>query len=246
MQWVIDIIYGRVLDFFKYFADLHDYKPAAGEMIIGDGDVWTHQPWIDWRDTAENLSTTGHGHFKQGIDVDNNIDLDGNNLLNVNDASIVELTLHAGLGNSYIFGSRGGNKTVINDDDGQNNIFEYYTSKGDGTQTCNTIWHLRGLPDPHTNLETFRVNARPAAFNQFYLFSHATGTGVVRPVSLGAGTFKEHLKCQADDDTEMNEGPMDHRWAMANSTKDPTTDAPADWIEVKINGTVRYLPAYAA
>lgn len=33
---------------------------------------------------------------------------------------------------------------------------------------------------------------------------------------------------------------------MANSTKDPTTDAPDDWVEVKIAGTTYYLPAYLA
>lgn len=41
-------------------------------------------------------------------------------------------------------------------------------------------------------------------------------------------------------------GVMDYRWAMGDSTKDPTTDAPDDWVEVKIAGVVRYLPAYAA
>lgn len=39
---------------------------------------------------------------------------------------------------------------------------------------------------------------------------------------------------------------LDFRMTMANSTKDPTTDAPDDWVEVKISGTTRYLPAYAA
>lgn len=33
---------------------------------------------------------------------------------------------------------------------------------------------------------------------------------------------------------------------MGNSTKDPTTDAPADWVQVEIGGTAYYLPAYAA
>ena len=33
---------------------------------------------------------------------------------------------------------------------------------------------------------------------------------------------------------------------MGNSTKDPTADAPADWVEVEIGGTTYYLPAYAA
>jgi len=41
-------------------------------------------------------------------------------------------------------------------------------------------------------------------------------------------------------------GVIDFRWGMGNSSKDPTTDAPVDWVEVKIGGTVRYLPAYAA
>jgi len=33
---------------------------------------------------------------------------------------------------------------------------------------------------------------------------------------------------------------------MGNSSKNPTTDAPADWVEVQIGGVTRYLPAYAA
>lgn len=33
---------------------------------------------------------------------------------------------------------------------------------------------------------------------------------------------------------------------MGNSTKDPTTDAPVDWVEVQIGGVTHYLPAYAA
>lgn len=33
---------------------------------------------------------------------------------------------------------------------------------------------------------------------------------------------------------------------MGNSSKNPTTDAPADWVEIKIGATTLYLPAYAA
>ena len=33
---------------------------------------------------------------------------------------------------------------------------------------------------------------------------------------------------------------------MGNSTLDPTTDAPADWVEIEIGGTTYYVPAYAA
>lgn len=39
---------------------------------------------------------------------------------------------------------------------------------------------------------------------------------------------------------------VDFNVAMGNSAKDPTTDAPADWVECKIQGTTYYLPAYAA
>ena len=41
-------------------------------------------------------------------------------------------------------------------------------------------------------------------------------------------------------------GELDFRWGMGDSTKDPTADAPADWVQVKIGGTSYYLPAYAA
>ena len=34
--------------------------------------------------------------------------------------------------------------------------------------------------------------------------------------------------------------------AMGNSTKNPTSDAPADWIQCKIGATTYYIPVYAA
>lgn len=42
------------------------------------------------------------------------------------------------------------------------------------------------------------------------------------------------------------EGIADYRGTMGNSSLDPTTDAPADWVEIAIGGTTYYLPAYAA
>ena len=41
-------------------------------------------------------------------------------------------------------------------------------------------------------------------------------------------------------------GILNFTGTMENSSLDPTVDNPADWIEVKINGVTRYLPAYAA
>ncbi len=41
-------------------------------------------------------------------------------------------------------------------------------------------------------------------------------------------------------------GIVDFKGSFGTSTKDPTSDAPADWVEIKIGGTTRFLPAYAA
>lgn len=43
-----------------------------------------------------------------------------------------------------------------------------------------------------------------------------------------------------------NNSITDHIGTMGNSTKSPTTDAPDDWVEVKIGGTAYYIPAYLA
>lgn len=43
-----------------------------------------------------------------------------------------------------------------------------------------------------------------------------------------------------------NAGILDFQATMGDSALDPATDAPSDWVEVKIGGTTRYIPAYAA
>ena len=45
--------------------------------------------------------------------------------------------------------------------------------------------------------------------------------------------------------TVGNEGIVNYNGTMGNSSKDPTTDAPADWVQVEIGGTAYYIPAYA-
>lgn len=42
------------------------------------------------------------------------------------------------------------------------------------------------------------------------------------------------------------QGVTDYTATMGNSTKDPTADAPSDWVEIKIGGSSFYLPAYTA
>lgn len=41
-----------------------------------------------------------------------------------------------------------------------------------------------------------------------------------------------------------SEGILDYTGTMGDGTDDPTTTAPTDWVEVKIGGATRYLPAY--
>ncbi|KKL61592.1 hypothetical protein LCGC14_2193750, partial [marine sediment metagenome] len=43
---------------------------------------------------------------------------------------------------------------------------------------------------------------------------------------------------------DIDTGIINYKGTMGNGTDDPTTDAPTDWVEVEINGTTRYLPAY--
>ena len=40
------------------------------------------------------------------------------------------------------------------------------------------------------------------------------------------------------------EGIINYAGSMGDSSKDPRTDAPDDWVEIKINGTTYYIPAY--
>ena len=76
----------------------------------------------------------------------------------------------------------------------------------------------------------------------------AAAVGVV--IKAAAAQTANLTNWEASDGTALLEveagGVMDYRWAMGNSALDPTTDAPADWVQVKIGGTSYYLPAYAA
>ena len=53
---------------------------------------------------------------------------------------------------------------------------------------------------------------------------------------------------RSDEETMVidDEGIIDYKGTMANSALDPTSDAPADWLEIKIGGTAYFIPVYAA
>lgn len=49
----------------------------------------------------------------------------------------------------------------------------------------------------------------------------------------------------SDDQINLNVV-ENYQWGMGDSTKDPTTDAPDDWIQIEIAGVVKYIPVYGA
>lgn len=80
---------------------------------------------------------------------------------------------------------------------------------------------------------------------------HKAGAATVIPLVIeGDASQSANLQDWRKGATVLMEvessGVIDFRWSMGNSTKDPATQAPADWIEVKIAGTTRYIPVYAA
>ena len=57
-------------------------------------------------------------------------------------------------------------------------------------------------------------------------------------------TSRSTIMTVLGDGVEINTGIIDYKGTMGDGSDDPTTDAPTDWVEVEINGTTRYLPAY--
>lgn len=70
----------------------------------------------------------------------------------------------------------------------------------------------------------------------------ATGNLELDPNESGAGALK--LGNLADGDTIEINGITDYKVTMGDGTANPATDAPVDWIQVKIAGTTRYIPVY--
>ena len=76
----------------------------------------------------------------------------------------------------------------------------------------------------------------------------STSGPVIQAICTSTGAGFSLLESPSYSET-MNinsQGLIDYKGTMGNSTKDPTIDAPVDWIECKIGGTARYIPVYAA
>lgn len=84
-------------------------------------------------------------------------------------------------------------------------------------------------------------------------FTNGTVTGTAQASALPGfivGTTSNHVMYFYTNNTaQLNldtSGILDFTATMANSALDPTTDAPIDWVQIKIDGTAGYIPVYAA
>ena len=87
---------------------------------------------------------------------------------------------------------------------------------------------------------TFSLSGADGIWNT----SHAAGGAfnLTRPTTVAISSATTALTV-----TQSGAGGwIDFVGSMDNSSKDPTSDAPADWVEVQIAGSTYFLPAYAA
>ena len=78
--------------------------------------------------------------------------------------------------------------------------------------------------------------------------NEATNTGSILYIAGNvAGGLHQFYTANAVECLRIrNDGLLDFRATMGNSTKTVGTDAPIDWLQVHIAGTVGYVPVYAA
>lgn len=70
---------------------------------------------------------------------------------------------------------------------------------------------------------------------------------VIGLTTSGSITFvSEDIILDPSSNIIVADGVINYTGSMGNSTKDPTTDAPTDWLQIKISGTDYYVPAYTA
>jgi len=67
------------------------------------------------------------------------------------------------------------------------------------------------------------------------IVGNSTQTSNMMTVHNSGGTLKYSM---------TQEGVINYAGTMGNGTQNPATDAPTDWVEIKIAGTTYYLPAY--
>lgn len=101
-----------------------------------------------------------------------------------------------------------------------------YNGGGSGSLTASTY---------STFIGTYAKPSANNSTNEIVIGYNAVGAGDNTVVLGNTSITLTHLQ-----------GIVDFRGTMNNSALDPTSDAPSDWVEIKIGGTTYYLPAYAA
>lgn len=179
-------------------------------------------------------SSRGRAQLFSGSNVGAHI---GFNLLNTTDGKI-------------LFQSGSTNKLTF---EAAQNIFEYYAtttweaSTSDGSDNLSLVLAAGGAVD----------KSRGAYMQLFGNENATTGRVIVSSGDVAGGHINidvpnssASLFFQTNGVTKLSlvgsERILNFAGTMGNSTKDPTTDAPADWVEIKIAGVAKYIPVYDA
>lgn len=158
--------------------------------------------------------------------------------------------LNMGGGNSY-FQMQGGN-FGIGASSPASKLDVAGTARIQNAMTVNPSGSGLGIDIGSTTNTSHYIGFRPGT-GHFYGYNE-TGTLIQAGVSkhiqfkTGSATWDagtEAMRIWDGGNIELKLIP-DFTATMGDSTKSPTTDAPADWVQIEIAGTTYYLPAYAA
>jgi hypothetical protein len=219
MQWLIEIIAEKVMLELDNLVSLNEIDPDESMFVHGVGGSWAGVTGSAARD-AIGLGSADSAIFG-------------------------ELELTFGTGQAYKTVHRGPyDMGIQSQTSAQPFILELWTKDGDGTDDVQIWLWSKGLPGSYLPGEVALILNKAGIGLQ--IFTLGLGGGTTYPIDLFCGYLFGQLKLQPDGDVELGRGPLDFLFTMGDSTKNPATDPPDDWVEIKIGGTTRYIPAYAA
>lgn len=217
MQWLIDIVTQAVLAQLSNLVSLNAIDPAESVFAHGAGAGWQGVTGPAARDALD-----------LGV---------------LDDPTFRTLELNLPGTQNYLFTGRPlASLAVQSQDPLANSMLELYTKKGDGSKYAYLRIFVDGIPTDITNIEDVALQVLPNFAVE--LRTYGRGTGVTLPLSLYAYPHAHQLVCRPDGHLEVGVGPIDFTLDMGDSTKDPTTAPPDDWIETEIAGVTGYVPWY--
>lgn len=219
MQWLIDIVFEMVMNEIPNLVSINEIDPDECMFIHGIGGAWDGVTGSAARD-AIGLGTGDTVEFNQ---------------LHLNFAGSQDYWLVPRVPSTFCLQSQVSGLPFQ---------FEMFTKDGDGTDYLYWRMSTWGSPSDITDLEDVACVISPGVIAEIRTFGR--GSGSTLPLDLYCSPLNRMLRLMPDGDKEIGQGPLDFQFAMGSSSKDPTTDAPVDWVEIKIGGTTRYLPAYTA